>query len=78
MAHHHRYGTDVSRTTQLKEGTESASSGFEILSMSKIFYHKDIPLLPAMLLVLSIQVIYSSSIEKLVLKKNHYLFFFIL
>uniref|UniRef100_A0A804HND4 Oligopeptide transporter n=1 Tax=Musa acuminata subsp. malaccensis TaxID=214687 RepID=A0A804HND4_MUSAM len=41
--------------TTILAGTESASAGFEILSMSKIFYHKDIPLLPAMLLVLSIQ-----------------------
>ncbi|CAD5176836.1 unnamed protein product [Musa acuminata subsp. malaccensis] len=41
-------------TTKLA-GTDSASAGFEILSMSKIFYHKDIPLLSAMLLVLSIQ-----------------------
>ncbi|RRT51101.1 hypothetical protein B296_00023976 [Ensete ventricosum] len=29
--------------------------GFDIVSISKIFYHKDIPWLPAMLLVLSIQ-----------------------
>ncbi|RWV88355.1 hypothetical protein GW17_00049566 [Ensete ventricosum] len=31
--------------------------GFDIVSISKIFYHKDIPWLPTMLLVLSIQVI---------------------
>nr|XP_018676066.1 PREDICTED: oligopeptide transporter 5-like [Musa acuminata subsp. malaccensis] len=41
-------------TTKLA-GTDSASAGFEILTISKIFYHKDIPLLSAMLLVLSIQ-----------------------
>ena len=43
--------------TSMLAGTASASAGFEILTISKIFYHKDIPLLPAILLVLSIQVI---------------------
>ncbi|THU48677.1 hypothetical protein C4D60_Mb06t01530 [Musa balbisiana] len=42
--------------TAMLAGTASASAGFEILTMSKVFYHKDIPLLPAMLLVLSVQV----------------------
>ncbi|URE08568.1 oligopeptide transporter [Musa troglodytarum] len=41
--------------TTILAGTEGASAGLDIISMSKIFYHKDIPLLPAMLLVLSVQ-----------------------
>ncbi|XP_065041898.1 oligopeptide transporter 5-like [Musa acuminata AAA Group] len=41
--------------TTMLAGRVSASAGFEILTISKIFYHKDIPLLPAILLVLSIQ-----------------------
>ncbi|XP_064966460.1 oligopeptide transporter 5-like [Musa acuminata AAA Group] len=53
--------------TTILAGTESASAGFEILSMSKIFYHKDIPLLPAMLLVLSIQVISDDFVSWLIL-----------
>nr|XP_009383358.1 PREDICTED: oligopeptide transporter 5-like isoform X2 [Musa acuminata subsp. malaccensis] len=40
--------------TTMLAGRVSASAGFEILTISKI-YHKDIPLLPAILLVLSIQ-----------------------
>ncbi|RWV80673.1 hypothetical protein GW17_00058020, partial [Ensete ventricosum] len=43
--------------TTLLANTQSGTPGFLILSISKIFYHKDIPLLPAILLVLSVQVI---------------------
>ncbi|KAJ8478115.1 hypothetical protein OPV22_021842 [Ensete ventricosum] len=41
--------------TTLLANTQSGTPGFLILSISKIFYHKDIPLLPAILLVLSVQ-----------------------
>ncbi|URE10282.1 oligopeptide transporter [Musa troglodytarum] len=41
--------------TTILAGTNGGSPGLDIISMSKIFYHKDIPLLPAMLLVLSVQ-----------------------
>ncbi|CAL9117331.1 unnamed protein product [Musa textilis] len=47
--------------TTMLAATASASAGFEILTISKVFYGKDIPLLPALLLVLSVQVACLSS-----------------